>query len=210
MRTFLGWKASFLLEGNSPPHHHKCHRSWLLRLIPVQTSTLVITNIPWPYLITLSVFHTKESDNWFGRDFSFCSAFFLLLWFVVFFLKMNKPNHHREHLQWRCQEIDFIFHIFPAKVYLHTMPSTADLELQRSVFSGPSKFDCYFPYESSTGIQALCSTSCKTGKPAHQNPSSVGHSYKPPVIVKIDNWKTLMDNSFFLINVGNYSRVSFK
>lgn len=87
MRTFLGWKASFLLEGNSPPHHHKCHRSWLLRLIPVQTSTLVITNIPWPYLIMLSVFHTKGSDNWFGRDFSFCSAFFLLLWFVVFFFK---------------------------------------------------------------------------------------------------------------------------
>lgn len=204
MRTFLGWKASFLLEGNSPPHHHKCHRSWLLRLIPVQTSTLGHTSLCCQYSILRKVITGLVGI------FHFVQLFFFCFGLLFFFLKMNKPNHHREHLQWRCQEIDFIFHIFPAKVYLHTMPSTADLELQRSVFSGPSKFDCYFPYESSTGIQALCSTSCKTGKPAHQNPSSVGHSYKPPVIVKIDNWKTLMDNSFFLINVGNYSRVSFK
>lgn len=98
---------------------------------------------------------------------------------------------------------DFIFHIFTAKVYLYTMPSTADLELQRPFFFGPSKFDCYFPYESSTGSQAPCGSSWRhwqtcAPKPCISRKLVQAHSYNS----SIDIWKIFMKNLFFLIIVG--------
>lgn len=98
------------------------------------------------------------------------------------------------------------YFMFPAKVYLHTMPSTADLELQRSFFFGPSKFDCCFPHENSTGNQAPCGSSwrrwqTRTPKPCISGKLLQAHSYNS----NIDIWKIFMQNFFFLIIVGSYS-----
>jgi len=123
---------------------------------------------------------------------------------------MNKPNHHRVHCQRRCQETDFIFRMFPAKAYFQTMPSTTDLKLQRSFFFGPSKFDSYFPYESSTRSQTPCGSSWThwqscTPKPCISGKLLWAHSYNS----NIDIWKIFTENFFFLITVGNCSGVGF-
>lgn len=188
-----------------PTHPPKCHTSQLLCLIAVQTSIPVTRNIPSPCYLMVSVFCTKGSDTdlkitvlvWL---FSFCLAF---LFCLGFFWRWTSPTTTGSVGSENAKKwISYFICFLPNYICTVRLPQLT-WSWERSVFFGPSKFACYFPYESSTGNQAPCGSSWRhwqtcTPKPCISRKLLQAYNYNS----NIDIWKIFMQNFFF----PNYCR----
>lgn len=135
-----------------PTHPPKCYSSQLLCLTTVQTSILVTRNIPSPCYFMVSVFYTKGSDidlkvTVLVGLFSFCLAF---LFCLGFFFEDEQVQPTQGALAVKMPRNGFHISCFlPSYICTLHLPQLT-WSWKRSVFFGPSKFACYFPYESST------------------------------------------------------------